>query len=67
MLSEGESYRVPNRPGLRLLTGNAGALDVFVDGKQAPSLGDFGLILRNLELDADRLAQETADLDPINQ
>lgn len=67
MLSEGESYRVPNRPGLRLMTGNAGALDVFVDGQQAPSLGDFGLVLRDLELNADRLARTTADLDSVDQ
>ncbi len=60
MLSAGESYRVPNRPHLRLLTGNAGALDVFIDGQQAPALGDYGVILRNLALDPDRLAGTTA-------
>lgn len=60
MLNAGESYRVPNRPHLRLLTGNAGALDVFVDGNQAPALGDHGVILRDLELDPDRLVGSTA-------
>ena len=39
VLKPGESYRVPDRPGLSLRTGNAGGLDVTVDGKPAPALG----------------------------
>ena len=55
MLREGESYAVPDRPDLRLLTGNAGALAVTVDGAAAPALGDFGTILRDLPLDPEGL------------
>ncbi len=45
-----DTYRVPNRPGLTLLTGNAGALDIMVDGTKAPSLGALGAVRRNVSL-----------------
>ncbi|MEX2644523.1 MAG: RodZ domain-containing protein [Acetobacterales bacterium] len=55
MLRAGDVYRVPPRQGLRLITGNAGALEVLVDGKATPSLGALGMVRRNVPLDADRL------------
>jgi cytoskeleton protein RodZ len=55
VLRPGDSYRVPNQPGLTMMTGNAGVLDVFVDGNAAPSLGGVGVVRRNIALDADRL------------
>jgi len=58
-LRAGESYRVPNQLGLTLVTGNAGALDVIVDGKAAPSLGGNGIVRRNIPLDPDKLASGT--------
>jgi len=58
-LRAGDSYRVPNQPGLTLVTGNAGALDVSVDGKTAPSLGGNGIVRRNIPLDPDKLASGT--------
>jgi len=58
-LRAGESYRVPNQLGLTLVTGNAGALDVSVDGKAAPSLGGNGIVRRNIPLDPDKLASGT--------
>src|SRR5581483_6267156 len=33
VLKSGETYKVPARPGLFLRTGNAGALEITVDGK----------------------------------
>ena len=33
VLKTGDSYRVPNRDGLTMMTGNAGALDIVVDGQ----------------------------------
>jgi cytoskeleton protein RodZ len=53
-LKPGESYRVPDRPGLVLRTGNAGGLDISVDGKPVPPLGPSGRS-RNAALDPDRL------------
>lgn len=55
LLRKGDSYAVPNRPGLTLMVGNAGALDVTVDGKKAPSLGGPGQVRRDIRLDPDKL------------
>jgi cytoskeleton protein RodZ len=56
LLRAGESFRLPNQPGLVLATGNAGGLEVMVDGKPAPALGPIGQVRRNIRLDPDRLA-----------
>jgi cytoskeleton protein RodZ len=55
LLRRGDSYMVPNRPGLTLMVGNAGALDILVDGKKAPNLGNAGQVRRDIKLDADKL------------
>lgn len=54
-LKAGESYRVPNRSGLTLFTGNAGGLDVTVDGKKAPALGPSGMVRRSVSLEPEGL------------
>jgi len=56
-LHAGDSYRVPDRPGLVLRTGNATGLEVSVDGKVAPALGGT---VRNVALDPARLLAGTA-------
>jgi len=63
LLRAGDSYRVPDRPGLTLLTGNAGALDILVDGAAVPAIGGEGTVRRNVALDAERLLAGTAVLD----
>jgi cytoskeleton protein RodZ len=55
LMRSGESYAVPSRPGLFLETGNAGGLQIIIDGKRAPSLGPVGRIRRNIPLDPDNL------------
>ena len=60
ILHAGDSYRVPDRPGLVMVTGNAGGLEVKVDDTVAPSLGPLGVVLRNIALDPDRLLAGTA-------
>jgi cytoskeleton protein RodZ len=60
LLSAGDSFLVPNRNGLTLWTGNAGVLEVTVDGSIAPSLGAPGSVKKNVSLDADRLRAGTA-------
>lgn len=55
LLLMGEIYRVPNREGLLLDTGNAGALKILVDGRPAPLLGEEGEIQRNIPLVPDTL------------
>ena len=60
LLKAGDVYRVPNRSDLILLTGNAGALEILVDGKPVPDLAPPGTILKNITLDPDKLRQGTA-------
>lgn len=55
LLRPGERYNVPNRAGLVLLTGNAGGLELIVDGQKAPALGPQGSIRRNVALDPAKL------------
>ncbi len=55
VLKPGESYNVPNQPGLILTAGNVGELDVTVDGGAAPRLGPAGHVVRNISLDPERL------------
>jgi cytoskeleton protein RodZ len=58
VLRPGETFYVPDKPGLTLITSNAGGLDVTVDGKKVQSLGKPGEIVRGVELDANELKIE---------
>ena len=60
LLRAGETYSVPNRPGLTLQAGNAGALEITVDGETVPAIGAVGAVLRSVALDADRLREGKA-------
>ncbi len=60
LLRAGETYRVPNRKGLTLEAGNAGALKITVDGKAVSAIGAVGAVLKNVALDATRLLEGTA-------
>jgi cytoskeleton protein RodZ len=58
VLKAGESYRVPDRPGMSLRTGNAGGLEITVDGQPAPSIGPNGAV-RNVPLEPQSLISGT--------
>lgn len=60
IFNAGDSYSVPDLPGLTLDTGNAGALDFVVDGKAVPRLGEEGDIRRGVKLDADKMVKPEA-------
>jgi len=60
LLRVGDSVRVPDKPGLKLMTGNAGGLDILVDGEAVPPIGPLGAVRRDITLDADILRQGTA-------
>ena len=62
-LRAGETYQVPNQPSLSLLTGNAGGLEILVDGEPVPAIGDVGTVRRDVTLEADRLKAGTAVVD----
>jgi hypothetical protein len=51
VLHPGDVFRVPDRPGMRLRTGNAGGLTTSVDGGEAVPLGSVGQVLRDVPLD----------------
>ena len=55
MLQAGDRYFVPNREGLRLMTGNAGGLAITVDGEAVPAIGARGEARRDVRLEADLL------------
>jgi cytoskeleton protein RodZ len=50
----GESYTVPPREGLLFTTGNAGGLDIMVDGQPVPALGGAQAVRRDLLLEPER-------------
>ena len=53
VLEPGETYRVPNSDGLTLASGNAGGLEVLIDGVVQQPLGLRGTVVRNVSLDPD--------------
>lgn len=55
MLRAGDRYLVPDREDLVMLTGNAGALIISVDGEPVPEIGTDGAILHNVRLDVELL------------
>ncbi len=55
VLRPGDSYRVPNQAGLTLLTGNAGGVEIEVDGRKLGTFGGVGVVRRNIALDPERL------------
>ncbi|WP_431861803.1 DUF4115 domain-containing protein [Azospirillum sp.] len=51
VLKRGDVYRVPDRPGVRLRTGNAGGLVVVTDGVAGQPMGSVGQVLRDVPLE----------------
>ena len=64
LLKTGDVYRIPDKPGLKLSTGNAGGLVVMVDGQVAPPLGKDGVVRRGITLDPQGLRKGTEGLGP---
>ncbi|MBM3488241.1 MAG: DUF4115 domain-containing protein, partial [Alphaproteobacteria bacterium] len=54
VIAAGDSYRVQT-DGVTMTTGNAGGLELVVDGQSLPPLGGSGKVVRNVALDAERL------------
>jgi cytoskeleton protein RodZ len=51
VMNPGESFQAPDRSNLVLLTGNAGGVQVEVDGRNAGVLGKSGQVIKRLALD----------------
>lgn len=60
LMSAGKFYAVPDVGGLVLDTGNAGGLDITVDGVSAPKIGGAGIVRKGVALDEARLLAGTA-------
>ena len=60
LLRPGDKYLVPNREDLLLMTGNAGGIEIIVDGKIVPSIGQPGAVRDNVALVPERLLAGTA-------
>lgn len=52
ILRAGETFAVPDQPGLTMNTGNAGGIVIELDGKARPALGSIGVVKRGVKLDA---------------
>ncbi|MCE9506794.1 MAG: helix-turn-helix domain-containing protein [Alphaproteobacteria bacterium] len=50
VMRPGDQYFVPDEPGLKLVTSNAGGLEISVDGKSVDSIGGSGEIVRGVSL-----------------
>jgi cytoskeletal protein RodZ len=59
-LAAGERVPVPDQPGLTLFTGNAGGVEILLDGRALPALGPVGAVRRNIPLDLKALQQGRA-------
>lgn len=61
LLHSGDTFRVPDRAGLSMTTGDGAGLSIEVDGKNVPSLG--AAVRHNVLLDPSRLVAGTAVAD----
>jgi len=55
VMKAGETFPVPVRPNLVLNTGNAGRVEILVDGIMVPSIGGPGSVRKDVPLDPDPL------------
>ena len=55
LMKAGDTFPVPSRPNLILTTGNAGRVEVVVDGVVAPAIGGAGSVRKDVPLEADQL------------
>jgi hypothetical protein len=60
-LKPGETYKVPNKPGLSLTTGNGSGIVMSLDGKDIPPVANGAPhVVRNIDLTPDHLSTPTA-------
>ena len=59
-LQPGDRFAVPDRNDLALSTGNAGGLEILLDGQSVGRVGAPGAVVKNLSLAPDVLKQRVA-------
>lgn len=55
ILHQGETIQVPDGDSLKISTGNAGGLEIAVDGAPVDAMGPAGAVVRGVSLDPDEL------------
>jgi cytoskeleton protein RodZ len=61
VLKPGETFNVPDRPGLNLTTGNGNGIVLSLNGNELPKIASGApRVVRNISLDPDRLAAGSA-------
>lgn len=60
VLKAGDQYYVPDRPDLTISIGNAGGVEIEVDGQALRKLGETGQVVRRLPLDVEYLKNNFA-------
>ena len=60
VMKAGETFPVPGRANLVLNTGNAGRIEILVDGTAVPSIGTPGSVRKDVPLDPDQLKSGAA-------
>jgi cytoskeleton protein RodZ len=58
-MQEGDVYNAPDKKGLVMWTGNAGALQFTVDGHPEPRVGRLGESMRHVSLDPSSISHGT--------
>ncbi|MHA1539008.1 MAG: helix-turn-helix domain-containing protein [Alphaproteobacteria bacterium] len=66
LLKKGETYYVPNLPGLTLKAGNAGALRITMGDKEVPRIGKVGKVVSNVSIDEIKQKAYAASFAPEN-
>lgn len=65
VLPAGESYFIPNRPDLQLSVGNAGAVQIEINGKNMGAMGRQGEVKSNLPLDLNAISAQYTATQPV--
>lgn len=60
LMQAGERFPLPDRTDLALWTGNAGGLQILLDGNNLGALGTRGAVIKNIPLDPAHLASRTS-------
>ena len=61
LLKIGDIYYVPNKPSITMTTGNAGGLEIQVDGQILRPLGPLGAVKRDIKLVPKALLESQLD------
>lgn len=64
VMKVGDVYKVPNKPGLSLTTGNGNGIILTLDGTDLPKVANGAPhVIRNISLDPDRLPSDLSAID----